>query len=120
MLLASRLAGLSGLEAHYAGIGASRQSDARGSSRSVLANSLMFAVKDLDAAQRSVRRDSRRREQGGAELGAERETTVDQALIPRLTGQNRWVHSRIPMDMMRQGWSMSLFQASQQRSTICS
>ena len=40
-------------------------------------------------------------------------------LIPRLTDQNRWAHPRIPMDMMRQGWSMSLFQASQQKSTIC-
>ena len=40
-------------------------------------------------------------------------------LIPSLTDQNRWAHPRIPMDMMRQGWSMSLFQASQQKSTIC-
>ena len=35
-------------------------------------------------------------------------------LIPILIDQNPCVHWRSPMDMMRQGWSMSLFQASQQ------
>jgi hypothetical protein len=44
---------------------------------------LMFAVKAWDAVERSVRRNGRRQEMGMscAELGAERETTVDQALI---------------------------------------
>ena len=40
----------------------------------------MFAVKDAAAVEGSVRRKGRRREIG-AELGAERETTVDQTLI---------------------------------------
>ncbi len=44
---------------------------------------------------------------------------VDQAnevydLIPLLIDQNSWAHFRRPMDMMRQGWARSLFQASQQ------
>ena len=39
-------------------------------------------------------------------------------LIPKLTDQNRYAQSRRPMDMILQGWSTSLFQASQQWSTI--
>ena len=39
---------------------------------------------------------------------------TDEGLIPILIDQNPCVHWRSPMDMMRQGWSMSLFQASQQ------
>ena len=35
-------------------------------------------------------------------------------LIPTLIDQNPWAHWRSPMDMMRQGWAMSFFQASQQ------
>ena len=35
-------------------------------------------------------------------------------LIPTLADQNRCAQSRNPMDMMRHGWSMSLFHASQQ------
>ena|SRR5829696_5148083 len=35
-------------------------------------------------------------------------------LIPSLIDQNPWAQSRKPMDMMRQGWSVSLFQAAQQ------
>ena len=35
-------------------------------------------------------------------------------LIPIPIDQNPWAQSRRPMDMMRQGWSTSLFQASQQ------
>src|SRR6516165_9609884 len=31
--------------------------------------------------------------------------------------QNPWAHWRSPMDMMRQGWSTSLFHAAQQWST---
>ena len=34
--------------------------------------------------------------------------------IPMLTDQNPCAQSRNPMDMMRQGWASSLFQASQQ------
>ncbi|WP_348983926.1 DDE-type integrase/transposase/recombinase [Methylosinus sp. C49] len=34
--------------------------------------------------------------------------------IPILTDQNPCAQSRNPMDMMRHGWSMSLFQAAQQ------
>ena len=43
----------------------------------------MFAVKGGDAVERSARRNGRRQEKGVscAELGAERETTVDQTLI---------------------------------------
>jgi hypothetical protein len=39
---------------------------------------------------------------------------LEGSLIPILIDQNPCVHWRSPMDMMRQGWSMSLFQASQQ------
>ena len=45
---------------------------------------------------------------------------VDQygkALIPNPNDQNPWAHWRSPMDMMRQGWSTSLFHAAQQWST---
>ena len=35
-------------------------------------------------------------------------------LIPSLIDQNPCAHWRSPMDMMRQGWSTSLFHASQQ------
>ncbi len=38
-------------------------------------------------------------------------------LIPILSDQNPCAHWRNPMDMIRQGWSMSLFHASQQWST---
>ena len=42
-------------------------------------------------------------------------TVVDTArLIPSPGDQNLCAHSRRPMDMMRQGWSVSLFQPSQQ------
>ena len=38
-------------------------------------------------------------------------------LIPNPIDQNPWAHWRSPMDMMRQGWSTSLFHAAQQWST---
>src|SRR6266478_3107346 len=38
-------------------------------------------------------------------------------LIPNPNDQNPWAHWRSPMDMMRQGWSTSLFHAAQQWST---
>src|SRR5260370_40965930 len=37
--------------------------------------------------------------------------------IPNPSDQNPWAHWRSPMDMMRQGWSTSLFHAAQQWST---
>src|SRR5262249_36350461 len=40
-----------------------------------------------------------------------------QSLIPNPIDQNPWAHWRSPMDMMRQGWSTSLFHAAQQWST---
>ena len=40
--------------------------------------------------------------------------TAVSRVILILIDQNPCVHWRSPMDMMRQGWSMSLFQASQQ------
>ena len=45
--------------------------------------------------------------------------TTDQ-VIPSLIDQNPCAHCRSPMDMMRQGWSTSLFQAKQQWSTMSS
>jgi hypothetical protein len=39
---------------------------------------------------------------------------LPQWLIPSPIDQNPWAHWRNPMDIMRQGWSTSLFQASQQ------
>src|SRR5262249_13486178 len=38
-------------------------------------------------------------------------------VIPSPIDQNPWAHWRSPMDMMRQGWSTSLFHAAQQWST---
>ena len=35
-------------------------------------------------------------------------------VIPTCADQHSWAHLRIPMDLMRAGWSISLFQASQQ------
>src|SRR6516164_2345435 len=40
-----------------------------------------------------------------------------EGLIPNPIDQNPWAHWRSPMDMMRQGWSTSLFHAAQQWST---
>src|SRR5262245_28918176 len=40
----------------------------------------------------------------------------DTPVIPRLSDQNRWAQSRMPMDMMVQGCASSLLQASQQWS----
>ena len=37
-----------------------------------------------------------------------------QSLIPTCTDQHSCAHLRIPMDLMRAGWPISLFQASQQ------
>ena len=44
----------------------------------------------------------------------------DDAIIPAGIDQNPCAQSRMPMDMMVHGWSMSLFQASQQSATISS
>src|SRR5258708_16933074 len=41
-------------------------------------------------------------------------------LIPNPIDQNPWAHWRSPMDMMRQGWSTSLFHAGQQWATSSS
>jgi hypothetical protein len=38
----------------------------------------------------------------------------DRPLLPNPIDQNWWAHWRNPRDMIRQGWSTSLFQASQQ------
>gem|GEM_PF-4551074 len=35
-------------------------------------------------------------------------------VIPTCTDQHSCAHLRIPMDLMRAGWAISLFQASQQ------
>ena len=45
---------------------------------------------------------------------------VTDRLIPRFTDQNSRAQSRRPIDMIFQGWSTSLFQASQQWSTMSS
>ncbi len=47
-------------------------------------------------------------------------TTTRFDLIPARTDQNRCAQSRIPMDMIFQGRSIRLFQASQHRATISS
>ena len=46
--------------------------------------------------------------------------TRHRCVIPTRADQNRYAQSRIPMDMMRQGCSTSLFHASQQWSTMSS
>ena len=40
--------------------------------------------------------------------------TIKKYLIPTCTDQHSCAHLRIPMDLMRAGWLISLFQASQQ------
>lgn len=47
-------------------------------------------------------------------------TPPDAALIPTRTDQNRYTQSRMPMDMMRHGWSVRFVQAAQQWSTMSS
>jgi hypothetical protein len=42
---------------------------------------------------------------------------LKRVIIPNPIDQNPWAHWRSPMDMMRQGWSTSLFHAAQQWST---
>src|SRR5258708_12599558 len=42
---------------------------------------------------------------------------TSRGLKPNPIDQNPWAHWRSPMDMMRQGWSTSLFHAAQQWST---
>ena len=46
--------------------------------------------------------------------------TAPQGVIPASINQNPCAHFRRPMDMIFQGWSMSLFQASQHSATISS
>ena len=67
------------------------------------------AVKLILAGILGARRDGAalNRPMGDGRANAER-------LIPSLSDQNLWAQSRRPMDMMRQGWAMSLFQAEQQ------
>ncbi len=50
---------------------------------------------------------------GGINLVASTDAAWE-GLIPTLTDQNPWAHRLSPMAMMRQGWAMSLLQASQQ------
>jgi ABC-type sugar transport system permease subunit len=45
---------------------------------------------------------------------------LNYSLIPPRVDQNASAHSRRPMDRMRQGWSMSALQASQQWATMSS
>ena len=56
----------------------------------------------------------------GIEIRPERDRRGKPPALPRLADQNRCAHSRSPMDMMRQGCSTSLFQASQQWSRMLS
>ena len=44
----------------------------------------------------------------------------DLALIPTLIDQNPYAQSRMPIDMMRSGCSVNLFQASQQWTRMSS
>ena len=62
-------------------------------------------------AQDTGRRLHARAKTTKALAGAERRSAE---LIPPLIDQNSWAHFRRPMDMTRQGWARSLFQASQQ------
>ena len=52
--------------------------------------------------------------------GKIKETARQRYLIPAGIDQNLCAQSRMPMDMMVQGWSISLFQASQQSATMSS
>ena len=48
------------------------------------------------------------------------ERMLGAAFIPACIDQNRWAHWRIPIEMIFHGRSMSLFQASQQSTTMSS
>ena len=52
------------------------------------------------------------------DAGSRQENAIAQEVIPILTDQNSWAQARSPMDMMRQGRSMRVFQASQQWSRM--
>jgi hypothetical protein len=52
-----------------------------------------------------------------AEAEAQARTLTIEKLIPAPFDQNPCAHWRRPMDMILQGWSTSLFHASQQWST---
>jgi hypothetical protein len=62
---------------------------------------------ELDRGRATLVVDPREVRASGAQLSSTR-------LIPSLIDQNPCAQSRSPMDMMRHGWSVSLFQASQQ------
>jgi len=49
--------------------------------------------------------------------GCGKSSLLKVGVIPNPIDQNPWAHWRSPMDMMRQGWSTSLFHAAQQWST---
>jgi hypothetical protein len=49
--------------------------------------------------------------------GLKGRSRILEEIIPNPIDQNPWAHWRSPMDMMRQGWSTSLFHAAQQWST---
>lgn len=53
-----------------------------------------------------------------ASLTFSRSFLVRNRLIPTSANQNRCAQSRIPIDMIFQGWSISLFHASQQWATM--
>ena len=44
----------------------------------------------------------------------------DRQVIPMLIDHDPWAQARCPRVMMRHGWSVSLFHASQQRATMSS
>ena len=52
-----------------------------------------------------------------AQAGVDVKSIRRRGIIPNPIDQNPWAHWRSPMDMMRQGWSTSLFHAAQQWST---
>ncbi len=72
------------------------------------------------ASDRSRRGAGLRLPVPGVNLGRRAGHPADAGLIPARTDQNRCAQSRIPMDMIFQGRSIRLFQASQHRATISS
>ncbi len=53
-------------------------------------------------------------------IGHRSRIQILEELIPACIDHDPWAHSRIPMEMIFQGRSMSLFQASQQNATMSS
>ena len=73
-------------------------------------------LQSLEQPQQPTRTDNlhRTKEVGPWVKISENWYNTNGPMIPTCADQNSWAHWRCPMDMMRPGWPINLFQASQQ------